>query len=95
MLKNMATKNVEFRQGDIEKRIPVEDNGVDFVTSDCAINPGSNKVNAFKDVHRILEQTGDGKMVASDLVAEKEIVDADGLRDLTDYLHCQKPFLFP
>jgi hypothetical protein len=27
----------------------------------------------------ILEQTGDGKMVVSDLVAEKEIVDADVL----------------
>jgi arsenite methyltransferase len=70
MLKNMATKNVEFRQGDIEKRIPVEYNSVDIVTSNCVINLTSNKVNAFKEVHRILKQTGDGKMIISDLVAD-------------------------
>jgi ubiquinone/menaquinone biosynthesis C-methylase UbiE len=29
--------NVEFRKGDIEKRIPVEDNVVDLVISNCVI----------------------------------------------------------
>jgi arsenite methyltransferase len=41
-------KNVDFRQGDIEKRIPGEDNSVDTVTSNCVINLASSKVNAFK-----------------------------------------------
>jgi arsenite methyltransferase len=41
-------KNVDFRQGDIEKGIPGEDNSVDTVTSNCVINLASSKVNAFK-----------------------------------------------
>ena len=49
-------KNVGFRQGDIEKRIPVEDNSVDVVTGNCVANLASNEVNVFKEVHRILKQ---------------------------------------
>ena len=30
--------NVEFRKGDIEEKIPVEDNSVDVVISNCVIN---------------------------------------------------------
>ena len=37
-------KNVEFRQGDIEQKIPVEDNSVDVVISNCVINLTTNKV---------------------------------------------------
>ncbi len=65
-------KNVEFRQGDIEKRIPVEDDSADVVISNCVINLTSNKVNAFKEIHRILKPNGAGKMVISDLVTSKE-----------------------
>ena len=66
-------KNVEFRQGDIEKRMPVEDNSADVVISNCVINLTSNKVNAFKEIHRILKPNGKGKMVISDLVTSKEM----------------------
>ncbi|MGN6628817.1 MAG: arsenite methyltransferase [Candidatus Nitrosocosmicus sp.] len=73
-------KNVEFRQGDIENKVPVEDNSVDVVTSNCVINLTSNKTNAFKQVHRILKPKV-GKMVISDLITDKEVeansVDAD------------------
>jgi arsenite methyltransferase len=72
--------NVEFRKGDIEKRIPVEDNSVDLVISNCVINLTTNKVDTFKEVHRILKQ-GQGRMVISDLVTDKEVhgdsVDSD------------------
>ena len=64
--------NVEFRKGDIEKRIPVDDNSVDLVISNCVINLTTNKVNTFKEVHRILKQ-GQGRMVISDLVTDKEV----------------------
>jgi ubiquinone/menaquinone biosynthesis C-methylase UbiE len=64
--------NVEFRKGDIEKRIPVEDNSVDLVISNCVINLTTNKVDTFKEVHRILKQ-GQGRMVISDLVTDKEV----------------------
>jgi arsenite methyltransferase len=72
--------NVEFRQGDIENKVPVEDNSVDIVTSNCVINLTSNKTNAFKEVYRILKPQV-GKMIISDLVTDKEIavnsIDAD------------------
>ncbi|MEJ7642577.1 MAG: arsenite methyltransferase [Candidatus Nitrosocosmicus sp.] len=67
--------NVEFRQGDIEKRIPVDDDSVDVVISNCVINLTSNKVNTFKEIYRILKPNGNGKMVISDLVTSKEIDD--------------------
>ena len=64
---------MEFRQGDIEKRIPVDDNSADVVISNCVINLTSNKVNTFKEIHRILKPNGIGKMVISDLVTSKEM----------------------
>jgi arsenite methyltransferase len=70
--------NVGFRKGDIEQRIPVDDNTADVVISNCVINLTINKVNAFKEVHRILKPCG-GRMVISDLVTDTEIrpTDAD------------------
>src|ERR671918_1566109 len=72
--------NVEFRKGDIEERIPVDDNSVDVVISNCVINLTTDKVNTFREVHRILKP-GQGRMVISDLVTDKEVhgdsVDSD------------------
>src|SRR5919108_1123952 len=68
--------NVEFRKGDIEKRIPVDENSADVVISNCVINLTMNKVNAFKEVHRILKYGGGG-MVISDLITDTEIVPTD------------------
>ena len=65
--------NVEFRKGDIERRIPVDDNSVDLVISNCVINLTTNKVDTFKEVHRILKKQGQGRMVISDLVTDKEV----------------------
>ena len=65
--------NVEFRKGDIETRIPVEDNSVDVVISNCVINLTTNKINTFKEVYRILKPNGIGRMIISDLVTDKEI----------------------
>lgn len=62
--------NVEFRKGDIEARIPVDDNSVDAVISNCVINLTTNKIDAFKEIHRILK--GGGRMVISDLVADRK-----------------------
>src|SRR5918995_1343796 len=63
---------VEFRKGDIEKRIPVDDNSVDLVISNCVINLTTDKANTFKEVYRILKP-GQGRMVISDLVTDKEV----------------------
>jgi arsenite methyltransferase len=64
--------NVEFRKGDIETRIPVEDNSADIVISNCVINLTADKVATFKEIYRILKNNG-GRMLISDLVADKEI----------------------
>jgi SAM-dependent methyltransferase len=69
---NGGYTNVEFRKGDIEKRIPVEDNSVDVVISNCVINLTIDKVSTFKEIYRILKH-GQGRMVISDLVTDKEV----------------------
>jgi arsenite methyltransferase len=65
--------NVEFRKGDIEERIPVEDNSVDVVISNCVINLTTDKVKTFSEIYRILKPNGIGKMIISDLVTDKQI----------------------
>jgi SAM-dependent methyltransferase len=66
-------KNVEFRKGDIENSIPVEDDSVDAVISNCVINLTTDKVKAFKEVYRILRKNGKGRITISDLVTSKEV----------------------
>jgi arsenite methyltransferase len=63
--------NIEFRKGDIEERIPIDDNSVDVVISNCVINLTTDKVKAFKEIHRILKNGG--RMVISDLVSDGKI----------------------
>jgi SAM-dependent methyltransferase len=71
--------NVEFRKGDIEREIPVDNDSADLVVSNCVVNLTSSKGNAFQQVHRILKKGG--RLVISDLVSDREIpadqVDAD------------------
>jgi len=63
--------NVEFRKGDIEENIPIENNTIDAVISNCVINLTTNKTNAFKEVFRILKHNG--RMVISDLITDVEL----------------------
>ncbi|HJU34925.1 MAG TPA: arsenite methyltransferase [Nitrososphaera sp.] len=69
--------NVDFRKGDIEKRIPVDDNSADVIISNCVINLTVNKVDAFKEIYRILKPGGNARMVISDLVTDTEIAPSD------------------
>jgi arsenite methyltransferase len=64
--------NVEFRKGDIENRIPIDDDTADVAISNCVINLTSDKVKAFKEVYRVLKKEGKGRMIISDLVTSKE-----------------------
>jgi arsenite methyltransferase len=69
--KQHGYSNVEFRKGDIEHSIPVKNNSVDLVISNCVINLTTDKTDAFKQVHRILKSGG--RMVISDLVTDREL----------------------
>jgi ubiquinone/menaquinone biosynthesis C-methylase UbiE len=73
--KNGGYANVEFRKGDIEKRIPVDDDSTGVVISNCVINLTTDKVKAFKEIHRILKSRG--RMVISDLVADRKAYSID------------------
>jgi arsenite methyltransferase len=66
-------QNVEFRKGDIEEKIPVDDNSVDVVISNCVINLTEKKLNTFKEIHRILKPNGEGRLVISDVVTSREV----------------------
>ena len=63
--------NVEFKKGDIESGIPLENSTTDVVISNCVINLTVDKVAAFKEIHKILRSNG--RMVISDLVTENEV----------------------
>ena len=63
-------KNVEFRLGDIEK-LPVDDNSIDVIISNCVINLAPDKLAVFKEAKRVLKP--DGKMYVSDIVLLKEL----------------------
>jgi arsenite methyltransferase len=79
--------NVEFRKADIEERIPVDDNSVDVVISNCVINLTTDKAKTFSEIHRILKPNGIGRMVISDLVTDKQIEDTS-LIDADKWCNC-------
>jgi SAM-dependent methyltransferase len=67
--------NVEFRKGDIEERMPVDDGSANVIISNCVINLTTDKVRAFSEVYRILKDGG--RMVISDLVTDREAQHVD------------------
>jgi ubiquinone/menaquinone biosynthesis C-methylase UbiE len=77
-------KNVEFRLGEIE-HMPVADNSVDVIISNCVINLSPDKKQVFKEACRVLKRGG--RLAISDVVAIRPLPD-QVKKDLAAYAGC-------
>lgn len=83
-MKRGGYENVEFRLGDIEN-LPVEDNSIDVVISNCVINLSPDKEKVFREAYRVLRPNG--RMFDSDIVVTKQLPESI-LLNMECYVSC-------
>ena len=77
--------NVEFLKGDIEN-IPLPDNSVDVVISNCVINLAADKNRALREAFRVLKPGG--RFAVSDVVVRGDNVPAAVRRSMELWVGC-------
>ncbi len=66
----LGVKNVEFILGEIEN-LPIKDNSIDIIITNCVINLTPDKTKTFKESYRVLKSGG--KVYLSDIVLLSEL----------------------
>ena len=82
--KKNGIDNVEFRLGEIE-HLPVSDETVDVVISNCVVNLSTDKPQVFSEVYRALKPGG--RMMISDIVQLEPLPEAV-LKSIEAYVGC-------
>ncbi len=81
---NLGAENVEFRLGEIE-HLPVADETVDVVISNCVINLSPDKSQVFREAYRALRPGG--RLAVSDIVTDGALT--EGIKDnLSAWVGC-------
>jgi len=68
--KRLGIKNVTFKLGNAYE-LPVENESIDLVLSNCVINLTVNKELTFHEIHRVLKPNG--RIIIQDVVSEDEL----------------------
>ncbi|MBC8496212.1 MAG: methyltransferase domain-containing protein, partial [Chloroflexi bacterium] len=68
----LGAENVEFRLGEIE-HLPVPDETIDVIISNCVINLSPDKPQVFREAYRSLRPAG--RLAVSDIVTDGQLPD--------------------
>jgi ubiquinone/menaquinone biosynthesis C-methylase UbiE len=82
--------NVEFLKGEIEA-IPLPDDSIDVIISNCVINLSADKPGVFNEAHRVLKPGG--RFAVTDIVTTRRFTEEEQ-SDLAAWTGCLAGALF-